>query len=236
MSIPIFRNCSFFYYTRIVFLKVTCYNIANRFHTRKDFFMQTTLTFIRHGQTDWNAQGIIQGTSNVPLNNKGIEQAKQKAPLLKHELFDHAYSSPLSRAKKTMDILLQENNVSLDIITDDRLKERTFGTVEGHHVNLFRNLVSQGITATGYEKNEILEARVFDFMVDIKDKHRTQNIIITAHSHVLKAALVSIDPKTYFYTTPLDNLAICTFIFNHKTNSWSVSYAETGIKKQAINI
>jgi broad specificity phosphatase PhoE len=198
--------------------------------------MQTTLTFIRHGQTDWNASGIIQGASNVPLNEKGINQAVAKAPFFIEEVYHYAYSSPLDRAWQTMNILCEKNNFNLDIITDIRLKERCFGSIEGHHINLFRSLKAQNLLPQSYEDDQTIQNRLQSFLAEMPIKHAGKNILITAHSHVLKTVLILIDKTTYSYDTPLDNLAFCTLNFNHPTNTWSVSYAETGIARQKLNI
>ncbi|MGL5043173.1 MAG: histidine phosphatase family protein [Culicoidibacterales bacterium] len=198
--------------------------------------MQTTLTFIRHGQTDWNALGIIQGASNVPLNAKGVYQAVAKAPFFIEENYHVAYSSPLDRALQTMEIICHENKFPLVIKTDTRLKERCFGSAEGHHVNLFRSLKSQNKQPQFYESDQEIKLRIQSFLDAMPVEHSGKNILITAHSHVLKTALILIDELSYSYDTPLDNLAFCTLNFDHRQQKWSVSYAETGITKQMLNI
>ena len=59
------------------------------------------ITFVRHGQTEWNSLGKQQGKEDIPLNSRGIEQAKQTAQLLADRQFDRVYCSPLQRAKQT---------------------------------------------------------------------------------------------------------------------------------------
>ena len=63
------------------------------------------ITFVRHGQTEWNSLGKQQGKEDIPLNSRGIEQAKQTAQLLADRQFDRVYCSPLQRAKQTAQIL-----------------------------------------------------------------------------------------------------------------------------------
>ena len=84
---------------------------------------------IRHGQTDWNVNKIIQGQKDIELNNTGEEQARNQIKIFNEYNFDLIISSTLKRAQKTAQIINSEKNV--DIIYDDRLRERNFGDYEG---------------------------------------------------------------------------------------------------------
>lgn len=92
---------------------------------------------IRHGQTDQNVAWRIQGQRDFPLNETGIRQAEAARDALK-ELgisFDRVYSSPLSRAVRTAEIVTgadgDEASEAPEIILDDRLKEMDYGPYEG---------------------------------------------------------------------------------------------------------
>lgn len=87
------------------------------------------LYVIRHGETKWNVERRLQGRSDVELNEYGIYLAKVTAEALKDVNFDVIYSSPLIRAYKTAEIIKGDRNIN--IITDDRLKEMSFGIYEG---------------------------------------------------------------------------------------------------------
>lgn len=82
---------------------------------------------IRHGETDANKQGIFQGWSDYPLNEYGIKLAKETEKGMKDIPFDICFSSPLSRAKLTAEIVI---NGKCPIIFDDRLKEISAGDME----------------------------------------------------------------------------------------------------------
>ena len=58
---------------------------------------------VRHGETDWNARQIVQGTTDIPLNERGLEQAARARELMKNIPLDVIYSSPLVRAFRTAD-------------------------------------------------------------------------------------------------------------------------------------
>ena len=94
------------------------------------------LYFIRHGETDWNAEGRLQGQRDIPLNDVGRVQAEEAGAIL-HRLApdfpDLAYwSSPLTRTRETMEIARARLGLYPHVYrTDDRLKELSFGEWEG---------------------------------------------------------------------------------------------------------
>lgn len=87
---------------------------------------------IRHGLTDWNAAGRIQGQTDIPLNGEGREQAERLGRRLLTEEYqwDYIITSGLSRAQETGEIISKLLNVPL-LEPDARLKERAFGQIEG---------------------------------------------------------------------------------------------------------
>ena len=87
---------------------------------------------VRHGETDGNKKGILQGWTDEPLNDKGRELAVVTAKALADVKFDKVYSSPLSRAYETAEIILRYNNhFKPQIEIEDRIKEIRFGEWEG---------------------------------------------------------------------------------------------------------
>jgi len=104
------------------------------------------LYFVRHGETNWNAEGRYQGSKDIPLNDRGRGQAALNAHLLK-ELLDRAertpadfnwYVSPLGRTRETMDLVRKGAGAPLPNVTvDPRLIEISFGVYEGRlHADL----------------------------------------------------------------------------------------------------
>ena len=84
---------------------------------------------MRHGETDWNKARRLQGQSDIPLNEYGLELAARTAEALSGTAFDLAFCSPLSRAEQTARIILGERETPL--YTDARLMEINFGSNEG---------------------------------------------------------------------------------------------------------
>ncbi len=84
---------------------------------------------MRHGKTDWNEIKKLQGRTDIPLNEEGRKMAEKVRKECEKIGFDICYSSPLIRAKETAEIALR--GLDVPIITDDRLKEMSFGIYEG---------------------------------------------------------------------------------------------------------
>ena len=83
----------------------------------------------RHGQTEWNALGKLQGRKDIKLNEIGREQAVTTSEKIKNEKIDIIITSPLKRARETAEIINKQFNV--EIVEDDRLMERCYGDFEG---------------------------------------------------------------------------------------------------------
>lgn len=84
---------------------------------------------VRHGETAWNKFSKIQGQTDVPLNEEGIRLAKISGENMVHIPFDYIISSPLIRAVETAKLIT--NGRLIPFITDDRIKEISFGLWEG---------------------------------------------------------------------------------------------------------
>ena len=106
--------------------------------------------FLRHGETDWNAQGLSQGNVDIPLNPTGLAQARSAAERMRHRGIATIVSSPLSRARDTAEIVGQA--LSLPVQIDDGLREVRFGVQEGHPMSdWFHHWVAGNFTPEGAE-------------------------------------------------------------------------------------
>ena len=96
------------------------------------------LYIMRHGETDWNKQGLIQGSADIPLNEYGVELAK----LTKDGLdaagikFDKIFSSPFVRARETAKIIAQ--GMGVPVTVKDEIREMNFGAYEGIKISELR--------------------------------------------------------------------------------------------------
>jgi probable phosphoglycerate mutase len=89
----------------------------------------TELLLVRHGETDWNAEGRLQGHTDRPLNELGRRQAKELADRLAGEGADAIYTSDLARARATAEII--GDRLGLPVVVDADLREKNWGTWEG---------------------------------------------------------------------------------------------------------
>ncbi|MDF2647558.1 MAG: phoE [Paenibacillus sp.] len=90
----------------------------------------TTIGFIRHGSTEWNRLGKLQGQLDTELTGEGREQARLLGLRLAQETWDGIISSDLMRARETAQIVSDLSGIPI-IRTDKRLRERKYGQVEG---------------------------------------------------------------------------------------------------------
>ncbi len=91
--------------------------------------IQTPFWYLRHGETDWNAQGVSQGSVDIPLNPTGIAQAKDAAQQLRNRGIRTIVASPLSRARVTAEIVAEV--LDLPVRIDPDLREVSWGVQEG---------------------------------------------------------------------------------------------------------
>jgi broad specificity phosphatase PhoE len=89
----------------------------------------TTLLLVRHGETDWNADGRLQGHTDRPLSDHGRRQARKLAEELSGEEIEAVYSSDLARARETAEIV--GDRLGLPVELDPELREKDWGNWEG---------------------------------------------------------------------------------------------------------
>lgn len=142
--------------------------------------------FVRHGETDYNVSHIMQGQLNIPLNENGINQAKQASEDLKDVKIDEIFSSPLIRALKTAEIINKYHN--LTIKTDNRLKELFAGSMQGMCLNTLSTDEKQEYMNNPKKFNaeswQEFYDRVVSFFKEIE--HSEKNILIVSHGGVYR--------------------------------------------------
>ena len=115
--------------------------------------------FLRHGETDWNRNGICMGHQDIPLNKMGLEQAQAVANSLIDEPITHIATSPLIRAARTAQIIAGNTHNPIAII--DELKEHCWGVKEGQvYDNTTLERWLSGQTPEGAETIEEFDTRV----------------------------------------------------------------------------
>ncbi|GAE04685.1 phosphoglycerate mutase [Paenibacillus sp. JCM 10914] len=138
---------------------------------------------VRHGLTDWNALGKIQGQTDIPLNEEGRHQARLLAKRLQQEPYhwDFVISSGLSRAEETATIIASELHIPL-ASPDDRLRERKYGQVEGLTAEERESQFGPEwhLQDLGQESDLELMSRGLVFVDDMWRKHPESNILVVS--------------------------------------------------------
>ncbi len=179
---------------------------------------KTKIYFVRHGQTDDNVKKIYTGWLDTPLNNKGIAQAKETALNLKDIHFDICYCSPLVRARQTLDELSKYHN-GLNVIFDDRLKERDYGEISGKAESELVKFNRWNDNETPPYKIESISHmynRLANFYDEILKKEKGKTILIVAHSGVSRVSHAYFNGKPEdgnYLKFQLDNAKVITFTY-----------------------
>lgn len=153
---------------------------------------------VRHGQTDYNVEKRITGQLDIPLNEKGRDDALKLKEKLKDISFDYVFASPLKRTVETAKIATNNQ----DIILDRRIIERYNGSLEGMVKDeIEKDFDFNDINSKKYgiESVRELKARVYDFLDEIIKKYPKKNILIVTHGGVL------IVMRHYFEGKPKNN-------------------------------
>lgn len=165
------------------------------------------LYLIRHGETQWNAEGRIQGHTDIELNEQGLEQARRLAARLSGEgAFDAIYASPLRRAFHTATLI--GDALQLPVIPDARLLERSLGALEGLTMSDIKEKFPQvhrawhegGIRPhiPGEEARETFLERTRAFLQDVRAKHHEGRVLVITHGGTINMLLLTglnLDPE-----------------------------------------
>jgi len=157
------------------------------------------LYIIRHGITDWNLKHKLQGRTDIPLNSEGKLMCERACKEYADVHFDVCYCSPLTRARKTAEILLKNRNIP--IIADERLVEMCFGIYEGTENcfsipdcplnTLFHEPRKYTVPPENAESLQQLFERTAEFIRDIIEPElkNSRDVLIVGHG-VLNSAII----------------------------------------------
>ena len=179
------------------------------------------LWLIRHGETDWNAQGRIQGSADVHLNALGLRQAALLRDRLAGQRFDAVYASDLARARVTAETALPDADLRLD----PRLRELAYGVLEGKawssmteeeaavaahwHEDPYTRRVPGG------ESYGDLTARVEAFRTELPERGR---VVAFSHGGTIRSALYAVvgRPNGAAWRVAIDNTSITRLRFDER--------------------
>ncbi len=186
--------------------------------------METVFYFIRHGESEANAQKKFQGWSiDSALTEKGMQESKEIKEKMKNKKISAVYSSPAKRCTQTAEIIFENG-----CIIDDRLKERGLGEWEGKTKYYVKEkwpeeyaqykLNRDTRKVKGSEQFEELEARGKQFLHEIIAKHDGQKVAVISHGGWIKAMIMEIMglPREELTEMKIPNLSVYEVIFSGK--------------------
>jgi 2,3-bisphosphoglycerate-dependent phosphoglycerate mutase len=166
------------------------------------------LVLVRHGQSDWNLKNLFTGWRDVGLTEKGVAEARAAGKRLKAQglHFDIAFTSVLSRAQRTLDLVLEEmGETNITVFKDQALNERDYGDLSGlnkddarkkwgeEQVHIWRR--SYDVAPPGGESLKDTAARVLPYYIQeiLPRVLRGDNVIVVAHGNSLRALVMVLE-------------------------------------------
>lgn len=162
----------------------------------------TTILLARHGETDWNLEGRVQGHADRPLNETGRRQASALADELEGARVDAVYASDLLRAYETARVVADRRGLGVTAVPD--LREKDFGSWEGlTDLEVLRRFpdARRGHWGDGETEDE-LKRRVIAALRRIAATHPGGHVLVVSHGGPLRAALRHCAVETI---GPIDN-------------------------------
>jgi len=180
----------------------------------------TTLGLVRHGQTDWNLALLLQGSTDVPLNETGRLQAKQAASKINADNWDVLLCSPLDRARETSDAFGLV--LGLQPIVVEGLIERSFGSAEGLSIAEWRTLHDKHDEIEGIETLAQLKSRATALLELIATEYAGLRVLAISHGALIRKLITIVSDGEY----PLENDRLQNVSLNrleHADGIWTLS-------------
>jgi 2,3-bisphosphoglycerate-dependent phosphoglycerate mutase len=164
------------------------------------------LALVRHGESQWNLENRFTGWTDIPLTDKGREEARHAGEKIRAIHFDRAYTSVLQRAIETLDIMLKViGQREIPVAYDPALNERHYGDLQGlnkaetaekfgkEQVHLWRR--SYDVAPPGGESLKDTAARTLPYFEAriLPDLRAGKNVLVSAHGNSLRSIVMQLD-------------------------------------------
>lgn len=181
------------------------------------------LYFVRHGKTEWNLEGRLQGAKgDSPLLEESIEQVRELGRYLSDTHFDLVFSSDLPRAKKTTELIIESQKPKAKITYTEALREWQLGKLEGQKISIVQAIYPKEMDAfrhnlANFRANDFqaesvyhTTKRVADLIRALKDSG-AKNVLLVGHGANLTASIRSLlgfEPGLLRQAGGLDNASV----------------------------
>ena len=172
------------------------------------------LYLVRHGETEWNLSRRIQGSTDIPLNDTGRDQAATAGTLLARRKWDAIYASPLSRAFETASIIAHKVGLP-EPVAVPAVVERHYGEAEGLSDPELSTRFPGDAPVPGRESRGAVVARVLPALMELADAHPDQAILVVSHGGVIRSVLNAVDPDNQH--PAIRNGSVHSFRHEHST-------------------
>jgi 2,3-bisphosphoglycerate-dependent phosphoglycerate mutase len=167
------------------------------------------LVLVRHGESQWNLENRFTGWVDVPLTEKGREEARRAGEKIRQFRFEQAYTSVLQRATETLDIVLKViGQEGIPVAYDQALNERHYGDLQGlnkaetaakfgkEQVHIWRR--SYDVSPPGGESLKGTAARTLPYFQThiLPDLRAGKNVLVSAHGNSLRSIVMELDHLT----------------------------------------
>lgn len=188
------------------------------------------LIIVRHGESQENSEGVLQGLLPGNLSEKGMKQANETGKMLAGENIDVVYSSPLGRCRETTEHILPYLKPDVPVNYDDLLRERDFGKLSGVKRDTINfemlDQDNEQNRANGVETLEEIRKRILAFLQRIQQKHSDQTVLAISHSNPIRVLLGELMHMTYeevLQTIRVKNASVSIFEIGKETTSLRIN-------------
>jgi 2,3-bisphosphoglycerate-dependent phosphoglycerate mutase len=199
------------------------------------------LFVFRHAETFDNSRGVFSGWRDSGLTLKGLSQAQEIAEQLKRQQIDYAFTSHLRRARKTLEIVLQDRP-QVPVFTDDRLIERCYGLLQGKHKRKIEHEKpgwyaqihrGYGLAPPEGESLEMVEKRVIPFLEQLREwlKQNPGNVAISCHNNSIRSFRRVFENLSIAQMCKLESAQDCAIIYETQQGDSGVECPRGNVTK-----
>lgn len=181
---------------------------------------ETIVGLLRHGQTDWNVNFLLQGVTDIPMNQVGIEQIRTASLAINPLDWDLIVSSPLTRARHSAEIINEVLGFN-SVIEHELLIERSFGEAEGLSYEQWREKYGSLDVIPGGESRTDLESRSHRLLEMFRSEFQGKKVLAVSHGALIRTLIAIASNQTL----PKDGERLANASLNvlrHDTDSWGV--------------